>query len=209
MICETDIFNERYNRVQKEIEKIGAEIIITVCPSCFKTYNAYSNKKLISYWEIMQEEIGIPNLQKNIGRNSDIIFNIHAPCVTRNMSSHHESIRWILDEMGYKYEEMAFNKTNTRCCGVGGMLGCVDLNYLMSIMQEESLDSTQGNILTYCGSCRVSMENGGADDAIHILELIFREKPYIKSDADKRSANYGFHNRMDTKNRLMEISKKV
>jgi len=208
MICETDIFNERYNRVQKEIEEIGAETIITICPSCFKTYNAYSNKKLISYWEIMQEKIGIPKSQKNIGADSDVIFNIHDPCVTRNMTSHHESIRWILDEMDYKYEEMAFNKTNTRCCGVGGMLGCVDTKLFNEYNARRVADSTQNNILTYCGSCRGSMENGGAD-AIHILELLFRDKAYMKSDAHKRSANYGFHNRMDTKNRLMEISKKV
>ena len=207
MICETDVFNERYSRVQKEIEDIGAETIITICPSCFKTYNTYSGKNMITYWEIMEQTIGIPKSQINIGASSDVVFSIHDPCVTRNMPTHHESIRWILKQLGYKYEEMNFNKTNTRCCGVGGMLSCVDTELFNQFNARRTADAKSDNILTYCGSCRGSMENGGKD-AIHILELIFRDKPYMKSDAHKRSDNYGFHNRMDTKNRLIEISKK-
>lgn len=208
MICETDIFNERYSRVQKEIEDIGADTIITVCPSCFKTYSAYSGKNMITYWELMKEKIGIPKSQINIGKNSDVIFNIHDSCVTRSMTTHHDGVRWVLEELGYKYEEMNFNKENTRCCGVGGMLSCVDSELFNALNARRTADATQDHIVTYCGSCRGSMENG-EKDAIHILELLFRDTPYMKLDAHKRSDNYGFHNRMDTKNRLIEISKKM
>ena len=162
---------------------------------------------MITYWEVMEKTIGIPKSKINIGAGSDVVFSIHDPCVTRNMPTHHESIRWILKELGYKYEEMNFNKTNTRCCGVGGMLSCVDTELFNQYNARRTADAKSDNILTYCGSCRGSMENGGKD-AIHILELIFRDKPYMKSDAHKRSDNYGFHNRMETKERLIEISKK-
>jgi len=204
MIRQMDVFSERYDRVQQEIEELGAETIITVCPSCYKTYDKYSGKKMISYWDLMKDQIGIPKSQKGVGINSDIIFNIHDPCVTRHMHTHQESIRWMLDELGYKYEEMKYHKTNTRCCSVGGMQACVDPELAAQYIARRMEDATQDHILTYCGSCRGSMEKGGKD-GVHILELLFRPTIYMKSDAHIRGNNYGFHNRMDTKKRFIKI----
>lgn len=205
MIGQVDIFKERYDRVQQEIEAIGADTIITVCPSCNKTYDKYSGKNLITYWELMRDKVGVPKGQQGIGKNSDVIFNIHDPCVTRNKPEHHESVRWVLNELGYKFEEMTYIKGNTRCCGVGGMLGCVDPELQQQYHNRRMEDATQDHILTYCGSCRGSMEKGGKD-GVHILQLLFDPKPYMKADACKRNPNYGFHNRMDTKNRLIKLS---
>ena len=208
MIGQMDVFLERYNRVQHEIDTIDAETIITVCPSCNKTYDRYSGKKLITYWELMRDVIGIPKGQANIGINSDVIFNIHDPCVTRTKSEHHESIRWVLEQLGYPYEEMTYIKDNTRCCGVGGMLNCVDPELHKQYNLRRMDDATQDHIVTYCGSCRGSMEKGGKD-GLHILQLLFDPKPYMKSDACLRGADYGFHNRMDTKERLIKISQSL
>lgn len=208
MIREMDVFAERYGRVQQEIEDLGAETIITVCPSCYKTYDTYSGKKMISYWDLMKDTIGIPKGQKGIGINSDVIFNIHDPCVSRHMHTHQESIRWILEELGYKYEEMEHHKTNTRCCSVGGMQACVDPELAVQYITRRMDDATQDHIVTYCGSCRGSMEKGGKD-GVHILELLFRTSPYMKADAHIRGNNYGFHNRMDVKNRFIRIQGKI
>lgn len=203
IIGESDLFNERYSRVQNEIEKLNADVIVTLCPSCFNTYKKYSGKKVISYWDLMKEEIGIPVKQKEIGSASDVIFNIHDSCPTRNMTSHHDSVRWILKELGYKIEEMKNIRENTRCCGVGGMLGCINANLYKEIVDRRVSDATQKHIISYCGSCRGSMELGGLD-SLHILQLI-HEGCYMKKDAMKRSENYGFHNRLETKKRLKKF----
>ena len=200
IIGETDLFEERYSRVQKEINDMGADVIVTLCPSCFKTYEKYSGIKVISYWDLMREEIGIPKSQKGVGETSDVIFNIHDSCPTRDVPSHHESVRWVLKELGYKVEEMANIRENTRCCGVGGMLGCINAGLYKEIVDRRVNDATQDHIISYCGSCRGSMELGGLD-SLHILQLIFG-KTYMKKDACKRSEDYGFHNRLDTKKRL-------
>jgi hypothetical protein len=52
------------------------------------------------------------------------------------------------------------------------------------------------------------MEKGGKD-GLHILQLLFDQKPYMKADACLRGADYGFHNRMDTKERLIKISQSL
>lgn len=205
IIGETKLFEERYRRVQVEIEKIGADTIVTLCPSCFITYKKYSGKKVISYWDLMSEKIGIPKGQKNIGKDSDVIFNIHDSCPTRDEKSHHDSIRWILSELGYKVEEMANIRENTRCCGVGGMLGCINSNLYEKIVNRRVKDATQDTIISYCGSCRASMELGGLD-SLHILQLI-HGKCYYKKDRELRSPNYGMKNRMKTKEIILEIEK--
>lgn len=197
IIGETELFQERYSRVQKEIESVDADVIVTLCPSCYLTYEKYSGKKVISYWDLMREEIGIPQGQENIGVDSDVIFNIHDSCPTRDVTSHHDSIRWILSKLGYKVEEMANIRENTRCCGVGGMLGCINADLYKKIVDRRVKDATQNHIISYCGSCRGSMELGGLD-SLHILQLI-HGKCYYKKDAAKRSGNYGMHNRMETK----------
>lgn len=205
IIGETKLFEDRYGRVQAEIEKIGADIIVTLCPSCFITYKKYSGKKVISYWDLMSEKIGIPKGQKDIGKDSDVIFNIHDSCPTRDEKSHHDSIRWILSELGYKVEEMANIRENTRCCGVGGMLGCINSKLYEKIVNRRVNDATQDTIISYCGSCRASMELGGLD-SLHILQLI-HGKCYYKKDRELRSPNYGMKNRMKTKEIILDIEK--
>ena len=197
IIGETKLFEERYSRVQKEIDDIDADVIVTLCPSCYLTYEKYSGRKVISYWDLMREIIGIPKSQKGIGEMSDVIFNIHDSCPTREVTSHHDSIRWILSQLGYKIEEMANIRENTRCCGVGGMLGCINADLYKKIVDRRVSDATQDHIISYCGSCRGSMELGGLD-SLHILQLIHGEC-YYKKDAKKRSENYGMHNRLETK----------
>lgn len=137
LIGEPVKFKERNKKAVEEINETNADVIITICPSCYNVYSSTTDKKVISYWDLMKESIGIPENQKNIGLDSDVIFNIHDSCVTRNVSSHHESVRWIIEELGYKYSEIERSKGNTRCCGVGEWFVAQTLNYTKKYIIEE------------------------------------------------------------------------
>ncbi|MCR8744675.1 FAD-dependent oxidoreductase [Romboutsia lituseburensis] len=203
LIGEDKSFKKRNKMAIDAINETNADVIITICPSCYNVYNETSDKKVISYWDLMKEKIGIPEVQKGVGTSSDVIFNIHDSCVTRNVKSHHENVRWILDELGYKYEEMQNNKENTRCCGVGGMVCSSNPQLYEKLYTRRANDCTQENVLTYCGSCRGTMEASGKD-ALHILNLI-HEGTYTKDMAKKRgytSEEEMWKNRLETKNRL-------
>lgn len=199
MIGEDEKFEKRFEMVQKSIDETGADVIVTLCPSCYLTYDKYAKQEVISYWDLMHEKIGLPKGQKGIAENSDVVFNIHDSCPTRNVTSHHDSVRWIVSELGYEMKEMDNIRQNTRCCGVGGMSGCVNPKLQEKVLERRVNDANSEHIISYCGSCRVSMENGGLD-SLHILDLIHGEA-YMKKGAKKRnkSAEDGVKSRLETK----------
>lgn len=206
-IGEEEKFKERNKIAIDKLDEMGAEVIITVCPSCYKIYEKTAkNQKVISYWDLMKNLIGIPEEQKNIGVNSDVTFNIHDSCVTRDVESHHESVRWILDELGYNWEEIEKSKTDTRCCGVGGMVCNSNPELFKKVYERRASDFNQHNIVTYCGSCRGTMETAGKD-SVHILDLLFGEK-YTKSKEKKRafiSTDEMWERRLETKKRFADF----
>ncbi len=203
-IGEDEKFEERNKKAIDILDDMGAEVIITVCPSCYKVFKETAkNQKVIAYWDLMKNLIGIPADAKGIGKDSDVVFNIHDSCVTRDETSHHESIRWVLDQLGYNWEEIERNGKNTRCCGVGGMVCSSNPELYEKVYTRRANDFNQDNIVTYCGSCRGTMQAAGKD-AVHMLDLIFGSK-YTKDQAKDRgykTEDEMWANRLETKYRL-------
>ncbi len=200
-------FQERNQKAIDILDDMGAEVVITVCPSCFKVFQATAkNQKVISYWDLMRNLIGVPEECKGIGKESDVVFNIHDSCVTRDEITHHENVRWILDQMGYKWEEIEKNGKDTRCCGVGGMVCTSRPELYEKVYTRRAADFNQDHIVTYCGSCRGTMQTAGKD-AVHILDLMFG-KTYMKADAQPRgykTEEEMWQRRLETKERLENL----
>ena len=206
-IGETEKFEERNKKAIEILDDMGAEVIITVCPSCYKVFKETAkNQKVIAYWDLMKNLIGIPETARGIGKGSDVVFNIHDSCVTRDETSHHESVRWVLDELGYNWTEIERNGKNTRCCGVGGMVCSSNPELYERVYTRRANDFDQHNIVTYCGSCRGTMQAAGKD-AVHILDLLFGQK-YTKDQ--ERARGYQteqemWEKRLETKERLNHL----
>ena len=206
-IGETEKFEERNKKAIDILDDMGAEVIITVCPSCYKVFKETAkNQKVIAYWDLMKNLIGIPETARGIGIGSDVVFNIHDSCVTRDETSHHESVRWVLDELGYNWTEIERNGKNTRCCGVGGMVCSSNPELYERVYTRRANDFEQHNIVTYCGSCRGTMQAAGKD-AVHILDLLFGPK-YTKDQ--ERARGYQteqemWKKRLETKERLNHL----
>lgn len=206
-IGETEKFEERNKKAINILDDMGAEVIITVCPSCYKVFKETAkNQKVISYWDLMKNLIGIPETARGIGIGSDVVFNIHDSCVTRDETSHHESVRWVLDELGYNWTEIERNGKNTRCCGVGGMVCSSNSELYERVYTRRANDFDQHNIVTYCGSCRGTMQAAGKD-AVHILDLLFGQK-YTKDQ--ERARGYQteqemWEKRLETKERVNHL----
>ncbi len=203
-IGESDKFEERNKKAIDILDEMGAEVIITVCPSCFKIFKETAkNQRVISYWDLMYNLIGLPEGAKGVGIGSDVVFNIHDSCVTRDEVTHHASVRWLLDEMGYQWEEIERNGTNTRCCGVGGMVCSSNPELYQRLYERRTAEMPQDHVVTYCGSCRGSMQAGGKD-AVHILDLLFGAQ-YTKAQAQQRgykTEEEMWQRRLETKQRL-------
>lgn len=206
-IGETEKFEERNKKAIDILDDMGAEVIITVCPSCYKVFKETAkNQKVIAYWDLMKNLIGIPETARGIGTGSDVVFNIHDSCVTRDETSHHESVRWVLDELGYNWTEIERNGKNTRCCGVGGMVCSSNPELYERVYTRRANDFDQHNIVTYCGSCRGTMQAAGKD-AVHILDLLFGQK-YTKDQEGARgyqTEQEMWEKRLETKERLSHL----
>ena len=197
-------FAERNQKAIDILDDMGAEVVITVCPSCFKVFKATcKNQRVISYWDLMHNLIGVPESSKGIGKTSDVVFNIHDSCVTRDELTHHESVRWVLDQLGYQWEEIERNRANTRCCGVGGMVCTSNPELYEKVYTRRAKDFNQNHIVTYCGSCRGTMQTADKD-ALHLLDLMFKNT-YTSDQAQKRgytTEEEMWEKRLETKKRL-------
>lgn len=183
-IGQDDLFERRFKSVQRELDKVEAKTIIVACQSCYGIFKKNTKYNVISLWELLPE-IGLPDDQIGIGKDSDVKFNIHDSCPTRKEKRIHDGIRWIMDQLGYEIEELENSKEKTRCCGFGGMVAPAALEVAKKVMDKRASETTTGYMVTYCAACRESMENGGAD-ALHIVDLIFGDK-YEKAKAKKRN----------------------
>lgn len=181
---QDDLFKERFASVQQELNKVGAEKIIVACQSCYGVFKEYAKQEVISLWELLPK-IGLPKDAVKIGENSDIVFNIHDSCPTRYEKGIQDGIRWLMNEMGYKVEELENSREKTRCCGFGGMVAPAVPDVAKKVMERRAAESTTGHMVTYCAACREAMERGKVD-ALHIVDLIFGEK-YTKDKVKKRN----------------------
>lgn len=115
-------------------------MIITVCPSCYKVFKETAkNQKVIAYWDLMKNLIGIPETARGIGIGSDVVFNIHDSCVTRDETSHHESVRWVLDELGYNWTEIERNGKTPDVVALAVWYAVQIRNYMSVFIQEERM----------------------------------------------------------------------
>lgn len=183
---QNELLAEKWIEIKNELDKVEAEVVIVACQSCYGMMNAYSGKKAVSLWELLPE-IGLPDSQVGIGKDSDVVFNIQDSCSIRDKTKIHNGIRWIVNELGYKVEELENSKEKTRCCGFGGMIVPVVPDIARRVWERRAAESTTGHMISYCAACRESMEKGGAD-SLHIVDLIFGEK---YSSEDKKPRNVG------------------
>jgi Fe-S oxidoreductase len=168
-------FHKRYSELQAEIDKLGAEEVITACQNCYITMSQFSpNQKVRSLWTIIPE-LGIYDEMKGKGKNSNITFGIHDACPTRNNSDIHEGIRWIINELGYRVKETEYSRENTRCCGFGGMVVPANPKLSEKVMRRSGEKSEEEYIITYCASCREAMTIA-QKKSLHILDLMFNDR---------------------------------
>lgn len=169
---QMDLFKERYDGVQKDIDALGAEEVIVACQNCYLTMKANSpNQKITSLWTLLPE-IGLPEEVIGIGRDSDITFAVQDSCSTREEKDIHDGVRWVIDRLGYKVEEMEYTRGMTRCCGFGGMALPANPELSKRVMARRAQEASTDYMVTYCAACRMSMALGGKK-ALHLLDLVW------------------------------------
>jgi Fe-S oxidoreductase len=162
--------DQYYASFIREIEDNNISEIITSCPSCHKIISDHSpHIKVRTIWELLVE-IGIPETKLQIPDSLELI--LHDPCPTRNNRFMHEDVRKLLEMADIKTKEFNHSRQNTRCCGVGGMVGATNPSVAIANIKQRIDEVPSDVIITYCASC-VDAFRSADKEAYHILELLF------------------------------------
>lgn len=172
-VGDLEKFSEYYSRLEKMMDKMGCDTVITSCQNCYKTIGKYSpHIKVISLWEVMAD-LGVPEKAAGVGRGIDAMFALHDPCPTRNVASMHEAVREIVRQLGLNMVEFESNRSLTACCGQGGMIGLTSPNLGIRQMKKRASEGKEADyIITYCESCVESMQSADAK-SLHLLDIVF------------------------------------
>lgn len=197
---EEEEFNNKYKLLDKMLKESGAEEIITACQNCYKLISENSPEyKVSSLWTVLKD-LGIPEVSKNLGEDSDLVFSIHDACPTRFNTEIQDSIRYIVGELGYKVEESEYSRDKTSCCGMGGMVLPINQDIFDKISGTVAKKFKVDYIITYCASCREAMVRSGKK-SVHILDLVFGEtwNKNSKFPGLPRNSIFNWVNRFKTK----------
>ena len=178
-VGQADLFKERFGSLIADIKYCEADEVIVACQSCMKTLKGCKDYKTTSLWELFPQ-IGLPEKLVGKAKDSDVVFSVHDSCSVRDYTGIHDGIRWILDELGYKYAEPERTRGTTRCCGFGGMVGAANPEVALKVMKRRVEDFDTKHIVVYCAACRQSMMKVGGQ-AWHILDLVWGD--VVRSDS--------------------------
>ena len=165
------LFEKRFEGMKSDMADVSVEKMILACPNCKKVFDEELKENNLSLWEVLSE-IGLPDNLKGKGKDSDIVFTIHDPCSARYDKKMQDGVRYILDELGYKYQEAEYSREHTRCCGFGGQVETVAPHLADKVMDRRLETLPDLPVVTYCASCRSAFMQGGRA-AWHIIDLIF------------------------------------
>lgn len=183
---DEDTFQEYYSKVKADFEAGKVKEVITACQNCYKIMVKQSpHIKVTSLWEVIARE-GVPEGITNRTRELGIRFALHDPCPTRDEDKIHTSIREILAMLGIEIEELKYSRSNTLCCGSGGMLGVTNNDLALKHMKKRADQAKAEHFATYCEECVQSLKRGGKK-AVHILDLLFNEEMYASKDFNQSS----------------------
>lgn len=189
IIGEEESYKQKITKLKRMADSSGALEIVTACQSCFLLLKQCGfSQNIISLWNLLAK-IGLPQETKNIGKSSDIVFSIQDSCVTRYREDIQNSVRYIVDELGYKVVESLHYGKHTHCCGMGGMVSTTNPDISMQVMEDTANSGSTDYLLTYCASCRESMSMGGKK-SLHLLDLIFGGKWDSKREVPGKTSLY-------------------
>ncbi|MEM2522705.1 MAG: (Fe-S)-binding protein [Candidatus Bathyarchaeia archaeon] len=155
----------------KEIEKKGAEIVITGCPTCWHTLKFRYPKLLkneLKFNVVHITEYVADKLTKGhvaISKKISERVTYHDPCDLARYSMINIP-REILKRITYDFVEMPLHGKDTLCCGGGGLMEAVDskLRSNITMRRIKQAENVGAKILaTSCGGCKYYLSQAAAE----------------------------------------------
>ena len=179
----------------KKFENTGATTIITACAEGYRTFkidyakifpnfsSKFQIKHLIEYvyekWK--QNIIQFKKLSKT---SKDVVFTYHDPCRSSrflpeeiNLTGKVREIFTALTKLGYTFNEMKHNKSNSLCCGVNSWMNCNEKSKALRYKRMLEAKTAAPILVTSCPKCEIHFEclQNDFEDIAEIQILDFSE----------------------------------
>ncbi len=193
---------EAFSEVVSEFESqwigMGSPELIVACSTCYSVFKTHlPHIKMQSLWEVL-DTVGLPDST----RMEPFTVAVHDPCTSRHEERIHQSVRRILQRLGYEISELPLSRDRTECCGYGGLMYFANRDLAEKVMQRRIAESPH-EYLAYCAMCRDHFRSKGKP-TWHLLDLIFG--PTDRDNASQRGPDYSRRreNRARLKNSLLK-----
>jgi len=187
---------ERFMRVWNET---GRPTFILACSSCCAVFERYMPEiPFVSLWE-MFDRYGLPE-EAISGKGKSL--GVHDACSTRHNQAIQESLRNITQKLGYKIDELRYNKEKTKCCGYGGLVYYANREQTADFVKDR-INESSDDLLVYCAMCKDLFVEGGKS-TYHILDLIFGEDLEALSHRKMPNLSERHENRANLKKKLLK-----
>jgi glutamate synthase (NADPH) small chain len=173
----SDLFQASQEEFLSDYENLGKPTVILACSSCYQVFKThYPSVAITSLWEVFDDR-GLPdNFPRESNPRSSSPLAVHDPCSTRYESQIQDSVRRILQRLGYDLEELPLNREKTECCSYGGLMWLANPELAAKVVQRRIQESS-ADYVTYCAMCRDFFARQGKP-TLHLLDLIFAEEPF-------------------------------
>ncbi len=186
MIGDVNSAKKVAKRNVEAIKRLGAERVVTTCPTCFKqlkeVYPRLLNTELdfevIHATQLISSYLkdGAIGIKGNIGK---VVY--HDPCELARQMGVIEEPRFILKKLG-NLKEFEKKGRETQCCGGGGFLRAINEEISIMVAQlriNQALETGVSILTTSCPSCKMNLYEGAKVlntniDVVDLVEIVAR-----------------------------------
>ena len=197
----TDHFNTKFAQLIKQLESNGIRRILTACPSCYVTFQEYAPHIEI---QSVYEELCVHNFTPEPFTET---VTIHDACMTRLVTTTHDSVRTLLKEGGATIVESPHSGTKAICCGDGAAATFIAPEITDNWGQIRKQESSGKRVITYCAGCSSRLEK--TVHTTHLLDLLFNPHNSTNGKEQKTKAPFTYLRRYQLKRRIQKSSQKV
>jgi len=145
----------------KAVTELGIETLVFTCPGCYRAFKVNYPKKLGTPLPFQVKHLSqylCDKLDAGLTFKHQVPLRLayHDPCDLGRHSGVYDEPRRVLKEAGVKVVELANNRENAKCCGMGGLLLLTDMEVSVAIGKgkiQEVRDAGVSGLVTACPAC--------------------------------------------------------
>ncbi len=168
-----DLFESALADFRRVHQALGNPQVVLACSTCYQMFQTYLPEvEVVSLWVLFDRQ-GFPARATPFDKKG--VVSIHDPCTTRCERSIQDSVRRIIDRLGYQVEELPLSREKTECCSYGGLMWLANRPLAKAVVQRRIAESPL-DYVTYCAMCRDLFAAQGKR-TLHLLDLLFEADP--------------------------------